>query len=40
MSVAVPTARNTKIAVPRNSTTSFRIIACPLAATDCHNRAI
>src|SRR5262249_1683069 len=29
ISVAAPTARYTKIAVPRNSTANFRIIACP-----------
>ena len=30
ISVATPTAKNTKIAVPRNSAANFRIIAPPL----------
>ena len=32
ISVAAPTARNTKIAVPRNSTASFRIMRSPRSA--------
>src|SRR5215472_8806671 len=41
ISVAAPTARNTRIAVPRNSTANFRIIASPPLQVNCgHTRTV
>ena len=40
ISVATPTAKNTRIAVPRNSAANFRIISPPLCMNSGHSRVV